>query len=545
MHAQLARRVAFSTALVLLIGCTPDRPLGPLPDAELVARAAGNQKGPSALSATALPGAVTLGWQDNSPNETGFDVLRSTTGASGTFSAIATTGAKVTSYTDTGLDPKVQYCYKVQATAQKRVLGVSNTVCANPLPLQPLAASNVDAVLMATGSVQISWTDNSTNEDGFRVERAAGDAGPWTTLVTTSPGITSAQDGSGIPNQERACYRVTAFNKYGDASPSNTDCTAFPTAPTNLTAKAVDAQTIDLTWVDNSAFEDSYEVQRCCQAGWIVVATLPANATTYRDPGLVTNAQYYYQVRAKKDQGYSAFSNYAGAIVAASPPSAPDVYAYPASSSIITVYWTDNSGIAETFRVERSTDGGTTWMSLGPTAAQWSLYDEGRTPDQQACYRVYAANSRGESGPSNPACATPPFGPTNLVATTVDYQTIDLAWTDNSGVEDGYWVLRYDYWYGDYVFVAELPANTTSFRDTWLASETWYSYYVVAFKDGGNSDYSNEANATTDAAPAAAQSRVVTSTRRVTAASRGLVPGAPTKRPLPTGGRRTAPTVRP
>ena len=367
----------------------------------------------------------------------------------------------------------------------------------------------------------------------FRSERAASDAGPWTTLVTTSPGVTSAQDASGIPNQERVCYRVVAFNKYGAAAPSNTDCTAFPAAPTNLTATAIDAQTIDLTWVDNSAFEDGYEVQRCCQTGWIVVASLPANATAYRDAGLVTNAQYYYLVRAKKDQGYSAFSNSASATVINGPPSAPTAYAYPASSSVVTVYWYDNSGVAETFRVERSTDGGTSWIAIGPPApGEWSLYDEGRTPEQQVCYRVYAADRGGESGPSIPACTTPPLGPTNLVATTVDYQSIDLAWTDNSGVEDGYWVLRYDDWNGGYYIVAELPANTTGYSDTWLASETFYSYYVVAFKDGGTSDYSNEANATTSAAPAGVASRMVASTRHVTAASRGLTPGAPTRRPM-------------
>src|SRR5205807_649665 len=82
--------------------------------------------------------------------------------------------------------------------------------------------------------------------------------------------------------------------------PSNTACTAFPFAPTNLVAKAVDGQTIDLTWTDNSAFEDGYEVQRCCQTGSIVVANLPANAVSYRDAGLVANTRYYYTVRAKK-----------------------------------------------------------------------------------------------------------------------------------------------------------------------------------------------------------------------------------------------------
>ncbi len=538
--------VALSALLLTIPGCDPDRPLAPDAEAASFVSTAANPKGPTTLSATAAPGAIGLAWQDNSPNETGFNVLRSTTGANGTFTTVATTAARVTSYNDTGLDPKLQYCYKVQAVAQKRIIGTSNTVCANPLPLEPLAASKVDAVLTGTGSVQITWTDNSINEDGFRVERAASGAGPWTSLVTTSPGVTSAQDASGIPNQEQVCYRVVAFNKAGDAAPSNTDCTAFPAAPTNLAATAADAQTIDLTWVDNSAFEDGYEVQRCCQQGWIVVATLPANAITYRDAGLITNAQYYYLVRAKKDQGYSTFSNTASATVINGPPIAPTAYAYPASSSVITVAWTDNSGVAETFRVERSADGGASWIAIGPPApGEWSLYDEGRTPEQQVCYRVYAANRGGESEASIPACTTPPLGPTDLVATTVDYQTIDLAWSDNSGVEDGYWVLRYDYWYGYYYIVAELPANTTTYSDTWLASEAFYSYYVVAFKDGGTSDYSNEANATTTAPPVGVASRMATSTPRISAASRGLVPGSPTKRPLPASAKRTPPKPRP
>ena len=216
MHLPMARLFALGTAFVLFSGCDAKHPLDPPTDQPSLLTAA--QKGPSGLVANPLPGAISLGWQDNSPNETGFEVLRSTTGASGTFATIATTAAKVTYYTDSGLDPKQQYCYKVQALGQqKRVIGVSNTVCATPLPLEPLAASKVAAMLLNTWTVQITWTDNSINEDGFRVERAGSDAGPWTTLVTTSQGITSAQDGNSTPSQERVCYRVVAFNKYGDA----------------------------------------------------------------------------------------------------------------------------------------------------------------------------------------------------------------------------------------------------------------------------------------------------------------------------------------
>src|SRR5437879_9794315 len=201
MHAPMARLFALGTAFVLFGGCDAKHPLDPPTDQPSLLAAA--QKGPSGLVANPLPGAISLGWQDNSPNETGFEVLRSTTGASGTFATIATTAAKVTYYTDSGLDPKQQYCYKVQALGQqKRVIGVSNTVCATPLPLEPLAASKVAAMLLNTWTVQITWTDNSINEDGFRVERAGGDAGPRTTLVSTRQGITSAPARNRPPSQE-------------------------------------------------------------------------------------------------------------------------------------------------------------------------------------------------------------------------------------------------------------------------------------------------------------------------------------------------------
>ncbi len=542
MHSRIARCCAVVSATVLLWNCDARQPLQPVADEDLVASAA-NQKGPSGLTANALPGAISLGWQDNSPNEIGFQVLRSTTGASGTFTTITTTAAKVTSYTDTGLDPNQQYCYKVQAIGQQnRVIGVSNTVCANPLPLQPLAASKVAAAFMSTATVQITWTDNSMNEDGFRVERAASDAGPWTALVTTTAGLTSAQDGSGIPNQERVCYRVIAFNHYGDGPASNTSCTAFPAAPTNLVAKALDGQTIDLTWTDNSAFEDGYEVQRCCQTGWIVIANLAANATSYRDAGLLINTQYYYVVRAKKDQGFSAYSNYASAITATSPPSAPTALAWPASSSSITVYWIDNSGIAESFRVERSLDGGTSWMPFGPTVpGQTYLSDDGRTPEQQVCYRVYAANSLGESGPSNVACTAPPAGPTDLVATGVDALTIDLAWTDNSAVEDGYevWI---DDGYGNQYAIASLAPNTTSFRYQGDPYAYYYAYFVAAIKDGGYSDWSNTAFPTP---PPVSTSVATTSTTSPRSPQRAVVPRRPTRRlPAPAHVRRAAPVPR-
>ena len=71
---------------------------------------------PSSLAASATSStAIHLTWHDNSSNESGFEVWRSTTGAGGTYSLLKTTAANVVSTNDTGLTPGTQYCYEVRA----------------------------------------------------------------------------------------------------------------------------------------------------------------------------------------------------------------------------------------------------------------------------------------------------------------------------------------------------------------------------------------------------------------------------------------------
>lgn len=480
--------------LSLLIGCDHNQPLAPDAAEASLAPNAGNQKGPSNLSIDAAPGELGLTWRDNSPNETGFEVLRSTTGANGAFATIATPPANATYYSDTGLDPAQEYCYKVQAVAQKRIIGVSNTVCATPLRLQPDAASNLDAFLNGVATVTVTWTDNSYNEDGFKVARVPNLAGPWVTIATVGAGVTSFQDKAGIPGQEPVCYEVVAFNKFGGAKASNTDCTAFPFAPTKLAVVSVDDQTVDLSWEDNSSVEDGYEVQRCCVPGWVVVANLPADVAKYRDATFNANTIYSYQVRAKKDQGYSLD------LTAFAPLRAPQgVETFPVSSSSVQVYW-DGSPAARGFRIDRSTDGGGSWSAV--TLIPYALpVDEGLTAEQTVCYRVIEFNEQGDSPPSDTSCTVPPLAPTEPVATPIDAQTVDLAWTDNSNVEDGY-VVGY-FFFDDYSYqwlfqdVVHLPANTTGYRLTYLESDT---YAVAATRDGGQSDYAGFGSVTGSAA---------------------------------------------
>jgi hypothetical protein len=109
----------------------------------------------------------------------------------------------------------------------------------------------------------------------------------------------------------------------------------------------------------------------------------------------------------------------------------------------------------------------------------------------------------------------PPAAPTNLSATATGSSTIGLAWTDNADNESGFRVERCT---GagctNFAQVGQTGTNATSFGDTGLAPGTTYTYRVYAFNSGGNSGFSNEASATTQAEtpPAAPSNLRITST---------------------------------
>ncbi len=303
--------------LALFVGCDRHSPLAPGIEA-----AAGGQPGsavnaPSGTNAGAVSKSqIDVSWRDNSTNETGFELQRSTAGPSGTFAALTTTGANVTSASDRGLTPLTQYCYKVRAFkttgSNTSYSTFSSTACATT-PGPPPAPSSANAAPLSSSAVSITWVDNAATEDGFRVERSASTAGPWETAARTGPNVTSYSD-TGRASEQPVCYRVTAFNAQGDSPASNVDCTTPPAAPTDLKATGVDGPAIDLAWTDHSALEDAYRVERSDNgAAFTTVGYLSANTTRYRDIYVNARTAYSYQVRAYKDGGFSGYTNVASA----------------------------------------------------------------------------------------------------------------------------------------------------------------------------------------------------------------------------------------
>ena len=141
---------------------------------------------PTNLVATLQAGPqVRLQWRDNASNEGGFVVERSTTGLPGSFVRIATAPARsgstnTTTFTDTTIATGTPYWYRVAAVnlfgGTTTLSAYSNTATTAASAAVPAAPSNVAAANGANQgnkrSVDLTWSDNSTNETGFTIQRA-------------------------------------------------------------------------------------------------------------------------------------------------------------------------------------------------------------------------------------------------------------------------------------------------------------------------------------------------------------------------------------
>src|SRR5687768_9133769 len=98
-------------------------------------------------------------------------------------------------------------------------------------------------------------------------------------------------------------------------NPGAAQAQALEGAPSNLAASAVSATQIDLTWVDNSTDETSFQVQYSGPFGWSTPRVIAAGSTSYTVNGLVCGTAYSLRVRAHNSGSnlYSAYSNIATA----------------------------------------------------------------------------------------------------------------------------------------------------------------------------------------------------------------------------------------
>jgi hypothetical protein len=87
-----------------------------------------------------------------------------------------------------------------------------------------VAPTNLTAMPAAQDRIRLSWQDNSSNEQGFNIERSPDSASGWAQIGAVEANVTSFTD-SGLSEHETYYYRVHARNAFGSSGYSNADGT--------------------------------------------------------------------------------------------------------------------------------------------------------------------------------------------------------------------------------------------------------------------------------------------------------------------------------
>jgi fibronectin type 3 domain-containing protein/predicted esterase len=297
----------------------------------------------SLSAATVSSSKIKVTWT-NSASGVKFELYR--TNAGGTVNTLIYTGTALT-YTDYGLNASTKYYYKVKSisptgeTAYPVIVNATTT----PKPVAPNTPGALTAEVLSYDQVKLTWTD-SNNEDYYVIERSELNSNNFTPIDSVDANVLQYINAE-LDSKTSYYYRVIAKNDGGVSGYSSivnaVTLPNIPLVPTNLSAEVKSVLKINLSWTDNATNEDGFILEKSSyiDSGYVQLAILPANTTTYTDGG-VEGATYYYRWKAfNESDGVSEYS----AVLTVNVPQAP--YA-PNSGSwrIAAVDAADNGGDA-------------------------------------------------------------------------------------------------------------------------------------------------------------------------------------------------------
>ena len=379
---------------------------------------------PTGLTVSAVTSSeISLRWTDNANNESGYKIERSTDGRN--FYPVGGTIADSTSYRNIGLSAGKRYYYRVYAWNGTANSALSNTVSAVPGQSTPggtpSAPTGLTASAVSSSQINLSWTDNATNENGYRVERST-DGVTWSLFSNfgvnqNSAGVTNLSPGT------RYYFRVQALGSSANSGWSNVantttlGTTPNPGAPATPTLLSVLpsttlANTINVSWIDHATNESGYKIERSTDgANFSIVGGTDAGGTFHRNTNLTAGRRYWYRVYAWNAAANSARSAVMSAVAQANPgdpppppPPRPTLMRVIPSATFaraLNLFWSDHATNESGYRIERSTDGVDFSSLTGAAANSMFLMDSNLTAGQRYYYRVYAWNASGTSAYSD------------------------------------------------------------------------------------------------------------------------------------------------
>ncbi|WP_298607129.1 fibronectin type III domain-containing protein [uncultured Spirosoma sp.] len=346
---------------------------------------------------------VLLKWKDNASDETGFEIESSTNGTS--FTKAATVAANTTQY-EIYLTPSARTYFRVRAIKGGIVSGYTNVVDYELGPESPL---DLKATAVSSSQIDLVWSDRSTDETGYEVERS-GDGLSFSRIAVLGANVV-IYSSTGLTASTTYYYRVrglkgsagSAYTHIVNAKTFENPGTILPSPPTNLVATAISSSQINLTWTDASTNETGFDIERSSDGkSFTKITEVGANVTTYQNTNLTANTRYYYRIRAINQSGASPYSNIADATTLTDLGAPGDLVGTAVGNSAV-LSWKDNASVETGFELERSVNGGD-FAKISSLSANTTTYkDERLRAQSRYAYRIRAMNGTNTSPYSNTA----------------------------------------------------------------------------------------------------------------------------------------------
>ena len=181
-----------------------------------------------------------------------------------------------------------------------------------------------DASTAQTPQVQITFTDNATNETDLVIQRSTSSGGPFTTVKTlpgdVGTGARTFTD-TGVAAGTTYYYQVYAENSAGPStiagplsvttasastgSGATTNPGGPPNGPYGIDANAINSNSVQLTFIDNASNETGFVILRGASAAgpFTQVGTATASPgtrgiVTFVDATVSPSSTYYYEAYA-------------------------------------------------------------------------------------------------------------------------------------------------------------------------------------------------------------------------------------------------------
>ena len=308
-----------------------------------------------------------------------------------------------TTYIDAVLTCQTTYDYRVQAYNDSGAGIYSSSVSAQTVECSPAAPSNLAANSITQTSLTLTWDDNSSDEDGFSIQRSPGGLNNWDEIGTVGAGVVAYPDA----DPALACgtaydYRVLAYNAGGHSTPTGALITGTTPCQPTILARAGGEGLVTLTWRDASHTTTSYIVDRTTiplsNKFWTKIGTTTGDIFKLLDLTAPCGQTLYYRVHAVNSLG-SAISPTSDAVQTVCKPTTAMTLTFDSSTlHSIHLTWTATLGGQTSFVVLRSATGTDGWFAIAtlPTTDS-SLDDNALEPAATYYYRLQAVNTGGAS----------------------------------------------------------------------------------------------------------------------------------------------------